>query len=217
MKTDMQLKQDVLTELDWEPSVNAAHIGVSINDGVVTLTGHVPSFAEKHAAEKAAKRVYGIKAVADEIDVKLPSSSRRTDGDIATTCVKALKDNETVPDQRIKILVDSGRVTLEGEVEWQYQKDAALASIRYLAGVAGVTNCIRIKPRVSPADVKTMIEQALKRSAQEDARRISVKVEGAKVILHGSVRSLSEKDEAGWAAWAAPGIVDVKNDLSVTP
>jgi osmotically-inducible protein OsmY len=217
MKTDMQLKQDVIAELEWEPSVNAAHIGVSVSDGVVTLTGHVPSFAEKYAAEKGAKRVYGIKAVANELDVKLKSSSKRTDGDIAAACVKALKDNETVPDQRIKVLVDSGWVTLEGEVEWQYQKDTALASIRYLTGVAGVTNCIRIKPRVSPADVKTMIEQALKRSAEADARRISVQVEGAKVTLHGSVRSLSEKDEAGWAAWAAPGIVDVENDLSVTP
>lgn len=217
MKTDLQLKQDVISELEWEPSVNAAHIGVSVSDGVVTLTGHVPSFAEKYAAEKGAKRVYGIKAVANELDVKLPNSSKRTDGDVAASCVKALKDNYAVPDEKIKVLVDSGWVTLEGEVEWQYQKDAAFSAIHYLTGVSGVSNSIRIKPRVTPADVKTKIEQALKRSAEADARRISVHAEGSKVILHGSVSSWTEKDEAGFAAWAAPGVAEVENDLIVTP
>src|SRR5258706_9159516 len=189
MKTDSELQRDVLDELSWEPSVNAAHIGVSVKDGVVTLSGHVPSYAEKYGAELAAKRVYGVKAVANELEVKLPGSSKRSDEAIAVAAVKALQSNLLVPADKIKVTVRNAWVTLEGEVDWQYQKEAAERTLRYLTGVAGVTDVITIKPRVTPAEVKSKIEEALKRSAEMDARRVGVEVRDGEVILRGSVRS----------------------------
>lgn len=217
MKTDSELKHDVEHELKWEPSVNEAHIGVSVKSGVVTLSGHVPAYAEKYAAEKAAKRVYGVKAVADELDVKLPGSSKRTDEDIAAACVAGLKAHYSVPDDKIKILVRSGWVTLEGEVEWQYQRAAAETAVRYLTGVVGVTDSISVKARVSTKDVKEKIEAAFKRSAEIDARRVAVDTHDGKVVLRGSVRSWAEREEAQQAAWAAPGVVAIENDLVVIP
>jgi osmotically-inducible protein OsmY len=213
--TDSELQRDVLNELKFEPSVNAAHVGVSVKDGVITLTGHVASYAEKYAAEKAAKRVHGVKAVADELDVKLPDNTQRTDEDIAAEAVNELKSNSWVPAENIKVAVSKGWVRLEGEVEWHYQKEAAENSVRYLRGVKGVSNLITVKPRVSPADLKTKIQDAFLRSAEMDARRVHVEVEDGKIILRGKVYSLAEKLEAERAAWAAPGVSEVDNQIVV--
>lgn len=217
MRSESDLKRDVENELTWEPSVNEAHIGVTVKDGVVTLTGHVPCYAEKYGAEKAAKRIYGVKAIANELDVRLPGCARCTDEEIAQACVSALKFNHAVPGEKVKVMVNDGWVTLEGEVQWRYQKDAAESAVRFLTGVTGVSNGIVVKPQVSPSEVKDKIEAAFKRNAEIDARRVSVEARGSKIILHGRVRSWAESDEAYQAAWAAPGVTEVDNRLTVTP
>jgi len=214
---DSEVRRKVLAELDWDPSVDASAVGVAVKDGVVTLTGSIANYWQKKEVERAVKRVTGVRAVAEDLTIKLPGSAARSDADIAQSVLSGLRFNVAVPTNRVQATVENGWVTLEGEVEWQYQKSAAENAIRYLMGVKGVSNSIGIKPRVSAADVKAKIEDAFARRAQLDANEISVESTDSKVILRGSVHSWDEKEEAEQAAWAAPGVTKVENNVTVNP
>jgi osmotically-inducible protein OsmY len=216
MKTDKQVQQDVIAELSWEPSVNAAHIGVEVSGGVVTLAGHVSSFAEKFNAERAAQRVAGVKALAVEMDVKLAGASKRTDADIASAAETALQSATYFWPSGVKVKVEGGRITLTGEVEWDYQRQSSVAAVRHLLGVTGVTDLIAIKPKVSSVLVKSDIEAALERRARTDAQKISVEVHGSDVTLTGTVHSWSERDLARDSAWSTPGVHNVVDKMTVS-
>jgi osmotically-inducible protein OsmY len=217
MKTDTQLQHDVMAELEWEPSVNASHIGVTAKHGVVTLTGSMNAYADKMTAERVTKRVYGVKAVANDIEVNIPGISQRTDADIAAAALNALKWDSTIPEDRIKVTVRSGWIALEGQVDWWYQKQTAESIARNLTGVTGLSSNITVKSRAKPGDIKRKIEDAFKRNAELDARRVSVETHDGKVVLYGNVGSWGEKEQAEKAAWAAPGVSEVENHLTVTP
>lgn len=217
MKTDQQVQRDVMNELRWEPSVIETHIGVSVNGGVVTLNGHVPSYGERSGAETAVKRVLGVRAIANELVVKLASDRTRNDEDIATACVNALRAHGAVPDDKIQVVVHGGWITIEGTVEWQYQRAAAGQALHNLIGIQGIANQIEVMPHASARKIKDDIEAALVRSAEIDAAHITVETTGDKVILRGQVRSLAEKNEAQHAAWSAPGVSEVENEILVAP
>jgi osmotically-inducible protein OsmY len=215
MKNSSDLQRDVLDQLKWEPGLTAGEIGVSVHDGVATLTGHVTSYTQKTSVEKAAKRVAGVKGIANDLVIKLPSSKERDDTDIAEAAVHALKWHTSVPEDRVRVTVRSGWINLEGEVDWFYQKDAAERAVRDLTGVKGVSNLITLKPHATVAEVREKIEAAFKRSAAIDARGVSVEIIGRRAILRGTVTSWNEHEEAEWAAWSAPGIDYVDNRLVV--
>ena len=215
MEKDLDLQREVLEELEFEPSVDAADIGVAAKHGVVTLSGYVDSFAEKLAAEKAAQRVQGVRGVALDVEVRIPSDMHRNDTEIATSAVAALEWNSMVPRDRVTVRVEEGWITLEGTVEWAYQREAAARAVRPLTGVRGVTNFVRIAPRVATEEIKGRILGAFRRSAELDAGGIEVEAVGGIVTLSGKVRSWSERSEAERAAWAAPGVSLVANHITV--
>jgi osmotically-inducible protein OsmY len=214
MKTDAQLQQDVLDELGWEPSIDAAQIDVEVKDGIVTLAGQVSSYAEKWDAERAAQRVHGVRALAIEMDVSLPGSSQRNSVDIARTAENVVEWSTYLPKNSVKLKVENGWITLTGELQWEYQRQAVANAVRYLMGVTGVSNQIVIKPKLSLSAVKSEIEAALQRRSHTDAQEISVTVKGGDVTLSGTVHSWSERDLATHSAWGAPGVRNVIDKMT---
>lgn len=215
MKTDAQLRADIQAELEWDPAITSTDVGVIVDHGVVTLTGHLGSCAEKLAVERAAQRVGGVKALAVETSVKLAAGLERTDADIAQAVARALEWNVRVPHDAVRPMVERGWVTLAGEVEWDYQRRAAESTVRNLLGVTGVTNLMTINPQVCSADVERQVQDALIRVFHDRPRQVAVDVNGSQVVLRGKVHSWAELDAVRSAAWSAPGVVSVINELAV--
>jgi osmotically-inducible protein OsmY len=213
--SDKQLRQDVLDELDYDPSLCATHIGVAVEDGVVTLTGHVASYAEKLAAERAVRRVGGVRALAQEIEIRLPGGSKVSDDEIARRAAHILHWDTRVPDEQIQITVHNGHVTLAGEVEWQYQRLATVTDVHKLSGVVSVDNQITLKPHAEALDVQKRIVQALRRSAEIEAQHIQVTVQEGTVVLEGNVHDIGEREAVEQAVWSAPGVRKVEDHLTI--
>jgi len=217
IRTDEEIQRDVLDELKWDPHVQINEIGVAVKDGIVMLTGWVDSYLKKLAAENAAHRVRGVKAVANDIEVRLPGSAERTDADLAKAVLDALRWDAAIPAGKLDVTVSHGWVTLRGEVEFAFEKRDAERVVQRLAGVKGVTNLITVRSHPLPSDLKQNIEKALVRNAETDAQRITVEVEGSKVILRGTVRSYAEKKAAEDTAWSSPGVTEVENRIVGSP
>jgi osmotically-inducible protein OsmY len=215
--TDKDLKQHVQSALDFEPSLDATDVGVSVDEGVVTLRGNVASYAEKMTAERVALRVYGVKGIANDVAVHIAGPFERTDTEIAQAALHALKWNTLLPADRVTVTVANGWLTLKGMLDWQYQKDVAARAVRDLTGVKGITNSIKVQARVETVDVRDKIEAAFKRSAEIDARRVNVNTTDGTVILSGNVHSWAERQEAERAAWAVPGVTQVEDRLAIVP
>lgn len=217
MKTDLEIQQDVMNELLWQPFLKSANIGVAVKNGIVTLSGTVDNYAQKTEAEKAAKKVTGVKAIAEDLQIGVSPTYKKTDAEIAESVMNALKWHAAVPEEKIKVKVENGVVTMEGDVEWDYQRNSAKKAVNNLLGVRNVLNFINVKTKITAFDVRTKIAQALHRTATVDAERVSIDVEGSKVILHGKVRSIAERDDVEEAAWCAPGVSNVESHLEIQP
>jgi osmotically-inducible protein OsmY len=217
MRSDSDIRRDVEDELRWDPDLDATDIAVNVNNGVVILAGFVRSYTERFEAETAAKRVAGVLAVVNGLEVRLPNIDERPDPEIARDAVTRIKAELPYAWEKIRVIAKNGWITLEGEVEWNYQRERAEAAVRRVRGVKGVTNSIQVKPSVPPTEIRRKIEEALRRAAEIDASRITVETNGSEVILRGSVRSWAERQEAQRAAWAAPGVAKVDNRIIVSP
>jgi osmotically-inducible protein OsmY len=216
MRSDSDIKRDVEQELHTDPRIDSSDIAVAVKDGVVTLSGFVRRYADKFEAEAAAKRVLGVTGLANDIEVRLPAVDQRPDPEIAREAVAAIKNRLPHTGEQIKVVVSKGWITLEGEVEWNYQREEAERAVRRLKGVSGVINSIKVEPRLMPAEIKQKIEEAFRRSAEIDANRITVETRDGEVVLKGTVRSWAERQEAERAAWTAPGVRHVDNRLVIS-
>ncbi len=215
MKTDSQIQKDVMAQLKWEPFLNASEIGVAVKNGIVTLSGQVDSYLKKIAAEDAAKKIAGVKAIAEDIQIGISPANKKTDTEIAEAVVNALKWHTAVQEDKIKIKVENGLVRLEGEVEWEYQKTNATSAVVNLTGVLGVHNLIVVRPKIVSSSIEKRINEAFHRSATIDSSKITAEVSGTKITLRGKVRSYTEKEDAENAAWNASGVTSVTNNLEI--